>query len=327
VDVSNQLRLLSKSGVRYIVLHKQVAKSEWLTNWKNWLPTRPIHEDDELMVYSTDPIRGRDFDIIHQLTNEIGLIEAGYSPTVLEQGGLLNLVLRWGSRAVPDGDFKSCIKIVNESSELKQIDCHAIPESWPTTKWEANEVVHGDYNFLNDPSLEPGVYSLVLSLENSSQEVGQDLVLGDLRITAQDAEEKKSPHAYLSDLRWGDQIRLQRYDVQQTSDAIKLTVYWFAEEQIPISYKVFVHLLDQKTGTVVAQHDAIPRGWTYPTDSWKQGETVTDTIELDISQVPHGDYQLQVGFYDEDTGERLPAFSKDNNRYNENAAPLVTVER
>src|SRR5512135_1043449 len=66
-DVSHQLRQLADAGVRYIVLHKKFARPEQLAAWRDWLTFSPFHEDDEIVVYRTDPQLGRDFTPAYQL--------------------------------------------------------------------------------------------------------------------------------------------------------------------------------------------------------------------------------------------------------------------
>ncbi len=92
------------------------------------------------------------------------------------------------------------------------------------------------------------------------------------------------------------------------------------------SYKMFVHLIDASTETIVAQEDTVPRQWTYPTSWWEQGEVVADTITLPFSRPAGGRYRLQVGFYDPDSGERLPLSSVDGELFPDNVFPLTTFE-
>jgi hypothetical protein len=94
-----------------------------------------------------------------------------------------------------------------------------------------------------------------------------------------------------------------------------------------VSYKVFVHLVDQSTGTIVVQDDAVPRRWTYPTTLWETGEVVADTVVLSVDGLPKGRYLLLVGLYDPANGERLPAHSPQGGGYPGNAVPLTVVER
>jgi hypothetical protein len=94
-----------------------------------------------------------------------------------------------------------------------------------------------------------------------------------------------------------------------------------------VSYKVFVHLVDQSTGAIVAQDDAVPRRWTYPTTLWEPGEVVADTIVLSLGAVSKGRYLLQVGLYDPADGERLPAYSPGGEAYPDRAVPLTVLLR
>jgi hypothetical protein len=93
------------------------------------------------------------------------------------------------------------------------------------------------------------------------------------------------------------------------------------------SYKVFVHLIDPTTGAIVAQDDAVPRRWTYPTPWWERSEVVEDTVPLSLDGVSPGPYRLILGVYDPETGQRLPAYSADGERYPDDALPLTTVGR
>jgi hypothetical protein len=104
---------------------------------------------------------------------------------------------------------------------------------------------------------------------------------------------------------FGDDLRLLGYDLSREVSTLRLTLHWQAAEQPDTSYKVFVHLYDSATGAIVAQKDAVPRDWTYPTNWWNEGEVVSDQVELPIGDVPQGTYRLAVGFYHPDSGERL----------------------
>ena len=102
-----------------------------------------------------------------------------------------------------------------------------------------------------------------------------------------------------------DEIELIGYDLDQDDDAITATLFWKALKPLDISYKVFLHLVNKETGEIIAQNDAIPRDWSYPTTAWKTGEVIRDVVTLPISPASVDNYQLRVGLYDELTGQRL----------------------
>jgi hypothetical protein len=86
----------------------------------------------------------------------------------------------------------------------------------------------------------------------------------------------------------------------------ELTLYWTARERQAHPAKVFVHLFDS-SGKLVAQHDAVPANWGYPTTDWQPGEVVRDRVRLALpGDIAPGTYHIFVGMYDEATGERLP---------------------
>jgi Dolichyl-phosphate-mannose-protein mannosyltransferase len=102
-------------------------------------------------------------------------------------------------------------------------------------------------------------------------------------------------------------IRLMGYDVKpgQPGQTLTVILYWNVLASPAVSYKVFVHVLDQ-TGAVIAQHDDFPNRGARPTTTWQPGETIVDTYEVPIgSTVQPGAYALELGFYDPSTGDRL----------------------
>ena len=60
---------------------------------------------------------------------------------------------------------------------------------------------------------------------------------------------------------------------------------------------------------MIAQHDGIPRSWSYRTNFGEAGEVVRDLVQLPLDRLNAGQYTIYVGLYDELTGERLMAVS------------------
>jgi hypothetical protein len=108
---------------------------------------------------------------------------------------------------------------------------------------------------------------------------------------------------------FGDDLRLLGYrldHVLRQADYLTVTLYWRAERRMETAYKIFVHVFDPATGAPVAQDDAMPRRWAYPTRLWSPGEVVTDAIPIPLEGVPAGAYNVAVGVYDPATTVRLP---------------------
>src|SRR5690606_13021717 len=72
-------------------------------------------------------------------------------------------------------------------------------------------------------------------------------------------------------------------------------------------YTVFLQLLDEQ-GLVVAGRDNQPYTGLYPTSLWSPGEIIVDTFLLPLPEagLSPGSYRLITGFYEVNTGQRLP---------------------
>jgi 4-amino-4-deoxy-L-arabinose transferase-like glycosyltransferase len=86
---------------------------------------------------------------------------------------------------------------------------------------------------------------------------------------------------------------------------LPFTLTWGLAQDVQQDYQVFVHLRDY-TGEIAAQSDGPPLAGWYPTSWWSVGETVTETRALDLpAGLAPGHYELVVGFYDLDSGQRI----------------------
>jgi hypothetical protein len=104
------------------------------------------------------------------------------------------------------------------------------------------------------------------------------------------------------------------------STAIKITpggtlavrLHWRAEAEFAQSYTAFVHLIGPD-GRLYGQVDQIPGGGQFPTTGWLPGEYIHDDYALPVAaEAPAGDYQLEIGLYDPNTGQRLPVGGGDD---------------
>ncbi|MBP7694160.1 MAG: hypothetical protein KA764_19710, partial [Anaerolineales bacterium] len=109
------------------------------------------------------------------------------------------------------------------------------------------------------------------------------------------------------------ELKLWGYDAARAGDTLELTLVWGALAAPRASYKYFIHIFNPADDVIVAQADAVPRAFTYPTDHWAAGEVVTDTVALHLAGVPPGVYQVAVGWYDPAAPDlaRRPAFARD----------------
>ncbi len=112
------------------------------------------------------------------------------------------------------------------------------------------------------------------------------------------------------DANFDNQVRLIGYTVEPPrpapGESLRLTLYWQALSPLPHEYTVFVHLRRPGGGNV-AQADHRPLDHLYPTTLWPVGETIRESSRLALpADLSPGSYDLWVGLYRLETGERLP---------------------
>jgi hypothetical protein len=67
-------------------------------------------------------------------------------------------------------------------------------------------------------------------------------------------------------------------------------------------------------------------GGDYPTSLWAPGEEIIEERTISKEGLPSGAYQVHVGIYRLETGERLPAFDAQGGRLPNDAIPLTEVQ-
>jgi hypothetical protein len=126
---------------------------------------------------------------------------------------------------------------------------------------------------------------------------------------------------------WEEGIRLQGYRAPgqevPLGQILRLELLWQASKPVAERYKVFLHLVDAG-GRLVAQRDSEPASGNQPTAEWPAGEPISDKHGLWLpADLPAGDYEIVLGLYHAETGERLlldPAAGREAD-----AIPLATV--
>jgi hypothetical protein len=136
--------------------------------------------------------------------------------------------------------------------------------------------------------------------------------------------EEPPPPTISTDYRLGDAIGLTGYDLRRESGDLFLTLHWSSLASVGRDYTVFVHLLNSD-GNVVAQADSPPVGGDYPTSLWAPGETIVGQRALDVEGLSSGVYELALGMYLLETGDRLPATDADGERLTHDVIPLTEV--
>jgi hypothetical protein len=118
------------------------------------------------------------------------------------------------------------------------------------------------------------------------------------------------PMQHATEANFSGQIKLLGYALKaeeiKPGDNVQLALYWQGLANMKTNYIVFTHLID-KDGRIVGQKDNPPVSGLYPTTEWTPGERIVDRYEIAISpEIPPGEYSIETGLYELDSGERLP---------------------
>ena len=313
-NVSEQMRLLASSDVPYLILHKEYLKPKQLNAWREWLVAPPIFEDSLLVVYATEAAPADAIPWSHSLLTDdrqatiLGLVNstAADTPTERMQGDWLVTAVTWRAAAGPIAEMLTCIDLIDANGRSAQQKCYPLSDDWPAARWQDGEIVREEYPLQIAPFLSPGPYGVSLSLRDAAggQPLGQSAVVGVVEVSAL-PRQFDPPFDAAPLAAWNDEIALVSYNLLKTPSVLRLALYWQTDERIDNSYKLFVHVTDRATGALIAQEDRVPGNWMRPTYWWEAGEYVAEVVRLP-SQAAADGYDIWVGWYNPDSGERLP---------------------
>jgi len=215
------------------------------------------------------------------------------------------------------------LKLVNDVYHVwGQVDGIPLGGQLSTNWWQEGMVARDPWEIEILPGTPPGVYHIeVILYDAESQQAltpteGGQLLLGPLEIPRRGPPPVSSLDIeHLEEVSLGDKVRLLGYNVEsglRPGDNIHLTLFWQCLGKMQQDYTVFTHLVDER-GNIVAQKDNQPVDGFYPTTNWELGEIVRDQYDLVISpEAPPGQYQLEIGMYLAETGERLRVWDGDS---------------
>lgn len=264
------------------------------------------------------------------------LIGYDVAPAPLYPGDVLRVTFYWEVLDQPDEDYVFFVQVFGRGGvKLGGRDTHPGLGRYPTSRWRPGEVIA---DTVPVPLPEGAAAPTALRLDvgfylfdgpRLATEDGRETVsLGPVRLAAR---EPTSPVGIPLNVRLGEGVRLVTWKPTWSGpvhpgDTLRFTLYWACDAPPGRSFNVFVHLAGGE-GPPLAQGDGPPMGGDYPTHLWDVGDVVADPREVVLpADLPPGRYELLVGLYSLETGERLPAFDAQGTRLPNDAVPLSDVE-
>jgi len=255
---------------------------------------RPVWVHNYRPLSGQEPVRG-----------DFGAGLALSSVFVVPEEDAWKITLDWLVGERVRANYKLSLRLLaQDGSHLAQRDLQPGYGFLPTSAWPPGQLLTDRLRVPFPPDIEPADAA---ALEVVLYEPGRPPI-GSAVIPLRERERVFTPPSMevFVNADFGGQMRLLGYDLAREADTLTLTLHWQAQTLMPQDYKVFVHLFDPATETIVAQNDAMPLNNTYPTRWWVMNEVVSDPVVLSLADVPPGRYRLAVGVYEPQTGQRLP---------------------
>lgn len=309
MNISAQLELLASADIRYIVLHRPFLTEAEMKTWQEWFLLPPFYEDAQVVVYQTDTTHFAEaFADNPTVSEHLVLGNAKAIPAQTTQLGWVQIQTQW---FVSDGfsgpENEICLALIDNEMNVQQTSCgYDVIDSTEGGGFESG-FLRRTYQLQVDSTLADGPYQVAFYQPTEVANVSERTVTA-VSLTVEPFPRTFEPPTPSTpiDIAFGDELALVGYDLGQTAASLDLTLYWHALQKPMHSYKMFVHVIDEASGNVVAQQDYVPQNWQYPTNFWLADEYVTDQLALDLTAVPAGNYLIKVGIYQPETGNRLP---------------------
>ncbi len=181
-----------------------------------------------------------------------------------------------------------------------------------SSQWASREMFRGWITARIPPALEPGAYQLHLRLSSFDAPADELLTLpvGEFSLTGWIRNFEDPQPQVAIEAEFGGLATLSGLDVETGTlapgDTLNTILHWQADAEFEQDYTAFVQLIGPD-GTLHGQVDHTPGDGQFPTTGWLPGEFIADSYAITLQpDAPSGNYQLAVGLYNPNTGERLP---------------------
>jgi len=220
------------------------------------------------------------------------------------QGGLQKTQLRW---RILTGAGKTAFETLTDVAPRATVGVLLAPAFFTA-----------EYSLRIPTDIRPGTYRLELQpIAHTGHALGNPFSTV-IQITSRNRNFDLPPMQNTLGATFADQIKLTGYDLGHSNGTLTVVLHWQALGQIPADYKYFVHAWSK--GEVVAQADAMPDSYRYPTSWWAPDEVFSDVVTVNLDGYVPAEILLRVGLY-LPHGDRIPITDRAGN-----TVPSMTLE-
>jgi hypothetical protein len=255
------------------------------------------------------------------------------SREVIRPGEEIRVTLYWKALSETDVNYVVFVQLFGrEGAKVGQRDTYPGLGHYPTSFWHPEQVIVDEVKIPIEPEaiapsrirLDIGLYERgggrLQVVDTTGQAISRPTA-GWLKLAP---DEDVIPPSEATDYRLGHAVLLNGFDLDKASDELKLSLHWTCLSEMEQDYTVFVHLLAPDS-SLAAQHDGTPVEGHYSTRLWAPGEEIIDKRTISTEGLPSGVYQLRVGMYLLESGDRLPVVDSSGAYVPDGAIPLTTV--
>ena len=231
--------------------------------------------------------------------------------TPLQQGSPLDVTATWHARRDAPAQTRLRWRLGARDGTLAFEGVTNLIPGVHSGTLPAGAFANAMYSLRIPSNIAPDDYQLSLSvMDRTGASIGEPFT-STIRVLVRPRQFGTPPMQHIVGALFGEQIKLAGYDLEYDDRPLTLVLHWEALDHIGVDYKYFVHV--SRGGEVVAQADAMPDSYRYPTSWWVPGEVFSDLVTVDLGGVEPGEVNVAVGLYDPFNGERLQITDRASN--------------
>jgi len=315
------------------------------TGWfrERYRAVRQLQAADErarltIWMYQPGPFdRGAYQPLQVAVANGVHLVGARYWPEQIGPGEAVHLTLYWQADTAVTDPFQVVARLDSPVDQVAWAQRDEVrPFSLPLDWWQPDQVIPERFVLTTTGSIPPGVFRLSVSTQELGSEEfvpmfqdGNENALDRVTLGYALVPWKSEPTGEPVGAAFGEVAQLAGAALPAAAAAgetVPVSLTWEALNRPEADYIVFLHLLNGN-GEWQAGDDRRPQSGQFNTLGWLPGALIPDTHYLTLpDDLPPGEYDIFVGLYRPDTGERLPAQAVDGTAVPDGAYPLGRIE-